>query len=107
MDAAAVATVEDLEIMVGDSVLSTGEYGSWAREDAKEGLTLSDSRLEAKGLLLRVGLSGAGCCCCCCRCCCGGWGHVDEKDLCRMVVPYSLCGERIGGVIGDVVRKLE
>ena len=98
------ATVEALEIKVGESVLSTGEYGSWAREDAKEeGVALSDSRLETKGLLLRVGLRGAGCCCCGG----GGWGHVEEKDLCRMVVLYNLCGERIGGVIGDVVRKLE
>ena len=57
---------------------------------------MSDSRRETKDLLLKVGLRGGGC---------GwGWGHVVEKDLWRMVVLYSLCGERIGGVIGDVVE---
>ena len=59
-----------------------------------EGVTWSESLLETKDLLLKVGLRGCG----------GGWGHVVEKDLWRhMVVLYSLCGERIGGVIGDVV----
>ena len=88
-------TVEDLEI-VGERVRSIGEYGSWHSADVNvEGVTLSDSRLETKDLLLKVGLRGGGG---------GGWGHVVEKDLWRMVVLYNLCGDRIGGVIGDVVE---
>ena len=95
-------TVEDLEI-VGERVRSIGEYGSWECNEEEvnvEGVTLSDSRLETKDLLLKVGLRGGGC------------GEVLEKDRWRMVVLYSRCGERIGGVIGDevvvgVVRKLE
>ena len=90
-------TVEDLE-MVGERVRSIGEYGSWECNEEEvnvEGVTLSDSRLETKDLLLKVGLRGGGG---------GGWGDVVEKDLWRMVVLYNLCGERIGGVIGDVVE---
>ena len=98
---AAAETVEDREI-VGERVRSIGEYGSCEDEvkAEEEGVTLSDSRLETKDRLLKVGLRGGGC------------GEVLEKDRWRMVVLYSRCGERIGGVIGDevvvgVVRKLE
>ena len=98
---AAAETVEDREI-VGERVRSIGEYGSCedVKAEEEEGVTLSDSRLETKDRLLKVGLRGGGC------------GEVLEKDRWRMVVLYSRCGERIGGVIGDevvvgVVRKLE